>query len=320
MAKAKKKSAPKSKAPKAKPAAKASKSVAPKAAPTKIAAPSGDRIELSMLASRPHLQDRMREAFRSQCSDAHAERLGGETKSAGVLAESRKWCAIIEHTLSYLRPGQVVRYSADRLTWLLENVADLADTIASESGRAQAAGAAAGSAAVAEQRARAVRNDMVLALTEIADGNDGLEAELSVARGEATRPADVLTSLRSLSDLGTRWATSFDPTVHALTESVGLTRADLTAALAAADALADALGGKATTAPRTGRDSAGVNRIEGRVLFEMGKAMAPVNDAADHGIGQALTPGPATAAVLSTRKRKARETAPVPAPSPPGAG
>ena len=314
---------------KAKTKAKAAAKKAPAKAKTKPAAkpttktktttttttskPSGERVELAMLAGRAALTDRMRDAFRSQCTDARAEQLGGETKSALVLSEARKWCVIVDHVLTHLRPGQVIRYSADRLTFFLECVSELADTIASEGGRAVAAGAAAGSAAVAEQRVRAVRNDLVLALTEIADGNQALETELSVARGESDTPSTVLDSLRSLADLGTKWATSFDPTLHALTQSVGLTRDDMSAATAAADALAGALGGKTTSVARRGSDSVAVNRIEGRVVFEMGKAMAPFNDAAARGIGQTLTPGPATARVLASQSRRAKDKKPAPA-------
>lgn len=295
--------------PKSKPSVKAKangKHAAPKPTPTKIAPPSGDRVELSMLASRPHLPDRMRDAFRGQCTDARAEQLGTETKSGGVLAEARKWCVVIEHTLTHLRPGQLVRYSSDRLTWLLECVADLADTMASEGGRASAAGAATGNLAIAEQRARATRIDIALALEEIADGNGQLEDDLGKSRGKTDTAANLLASLRSLVDLGTSWATSFDPHTHALTESVGLTRDQLTSALAAADALAGAIGGKTTTTARTGKDSAAVNRIEGRVLFEMGKAMAPINEAAARGVGEKLTPGAATARVLAGPKRAAK--------------
>jgi hypothetical protein len=274
---------------------------ASKAAFTQIVAPSVDRVELAMLAWRPQLESRMRDAFRSQCSDARAEELGLVTKAVGVLAEARQWCTVIERTLTHLVPGQTVRYSADRLTWLLENVAALADTIASEGGRAAGAGSAAGTAAVSEQRARARRNDLLLALQEIADGNATLETELAAARGTSETPTAVLASLRELASLGLRWATSFDPNIHALTESVGLTRADLGAALGAADALEGAPSGKTTSPARSGKDSAAVNRIEGRVLFEMGKAMAPINDAAARGIGDKLTPGPATSRVLSRR-------------------
>lgn len=275
--------------------------VPPKPVFTRIVAPSGDRVELSMLAWRPPLEGRMRDAFRSQCSDARAEELGTATKAVGVLAEARQWCVVIERTLSHLVPGQTVRYSADRLTWLLENVAQLADTIASEGGRVAGGIAAASTAAVAEQRARARRNDLLLALGEIADGSPALETEVAAARGTADGAASVLASLRDLANLGMRWSRSFDPTILALTESVGLTRADLAAALSAADALSDAIGGKPPTGARGDRDSATVNRVEGRVLFEMGKAMGPINEAAARGIGDKLVPGPATARVLSRR-------------------
>lgn len=294
MAKPKSKTKPKSKS--TKPATK-SKS-APAKHVTKIAPPTSDRPELAMLAWRPQLADRMRDAFRSQCSDARAEKLGGETKATEVLAEARRLAGVIEQTLTHVRAGQTVRYSADRLTYLLENIAELADALARE--RRGGGADVAASAAVAEQRARAHRRDLALALGEIADGNPTLEGELKAARGGDESTGQLLAALRALADLGTRWATSFDPTVHALTESVGLTRADLTAALAAADALADAIGGKAS--PRAdGSDSQAVNRVEGRVLFELGKALAPMNEAATRGIGETLTASTAIARVLARK-------------------
>lgn len=298
MAKAKAKSKTK------KPTTKTQKTK-PKPVPVEkgLGVPSGERVELGLLAAHPELDGRSRDAFRSQCSDARAESFGTRTKARSVLGEARKWAVQIDRTLSQARPGQTIRYSAARLAFFLESIVELAETLAREQGNTAAAGVAAGSVAVAEQRARSIRNDLLLALEEIADGNDGLGAELEAARGGSS-PSALVDSLRALADLGTRWASSFDPALHALVESVELTRDDLGAARAAADALASAIGGKTTASPRKTNDSAAVNRIEGRVLFEMGKAMTPINAAAARGIGTKLVPTAATSAVLTTHAKK----------------
>lgn len=299
-----------------KPAAATKKKTPRTAAPTTPRAAGAERTELPMLARRAPLGDTARDAFRSQCDDARAEKLGLETKAVQVLAESRQWAVRIEDQLAKLGPAQKVRYSQERLSFFLECIAALADQLEADAGSGAARGGAVGSVALCEQRARLVRNDIVHALEEIADGNATLEAELSAAYGDVGETAGLLASLRAMNDLAMRWASSLDPQIHALVLSTGLVGSDIDAGRQAAEGLASAMGGKTTTQARLGKDSTAVNRLEGRVLFEMRKAMSAFNTAAAQGVGERLVPGPATRRVLSAARGTAKASPGDPAPSP----
>jgi hypothetical protein len=79
---------------------------------------------------------------------------------------------------------------------------------------------------------------------------------------------------------------------------------DAWAAAADLDGASDAVAGRRKNA---GRDSAVVNRAEGRVLVEMRIAMHAFAYAADEsGLVKRLVPGPGTAAVLSPARAKGK--------------
>jgi hypothetical protein len=162
---------------------------------------------------------------------------------------------------------------------------------------------------LAEARAREARNHLLEALEAIVLGNDDAESALREARGDTTSAESIVVSLRSLVALAQTWLAKRDAGSQALVESAQLTDADVTRAKSAADALAATSRDKTLAGIERRTDTAEVNRLEGRVTFEMGVAMRAFNAAAARGEGVKLTPGPATRRVLAA-PRPAKAAAP----------
>ena len=276
-----------------KPAAKS----APKPAPqSKAALRDDERVEVDELARRAANSDAATSAFNAQLSPADAEKRGRETKAAGVVKDARAWVPIIAKALS---AGSNVRYSASRFVHFLGCVDALARAL---DGVAQ--GGAGKARSLAESRARQARNLLLESLEEVVLGNDDAEAALHEARGETTSADSLVVSLRSLVAFAEKWLAKRDAGSKALVESAGLTEADVSLAVSAADALAASSKGKTLAGVERKTDTAETNRLEGRVTFEMGVAMRAFNAAAERGQGVKLTPGPATRRVLLSKPGK----------------
>lgn len=260
-----------------------------------------ERVEVETSARYVAATEAEAAAFEAQLSVADAEKRGHATKAQAVLREVRTWIPIIDRVL---QRGAKVRYTPARFAYLLA----LTDALARELDRTKGGGAGK-ALSLAEARARAARNELLEALEALVLGNDAAAAELSEARGLSTRAEDVLTSLRSLLKLAEAWLAKTDAASVAIVASVCLTEADVVATRAAADALGTSLMTKTVAGTERHSDTAQVNRLEGRVTFEMAVAMRAFNHAAARGQGEKLVPGPATRHLYTRPSKQPKDAA-----------
>ncbi len=286
------------------------------------AVPRGDDAPLALaartlLAAWPPISDVDREAFASRAPDAVCDALGARTKSLGVARDALGWAKTIDAALR-AAPAAVRPYSAPRFAWLLENVVALLDARAAEATSTKTASTTRDGASSVEAVARAVRNELLLLLEELAgEAADDLPA-LEAARGSAATHGALAASLDALADVAAGWLASKDPHARALVAASGLAQGDVDRARAAALALVSASSSTALGGRVDARDSAALNRIEGRVLFEMRAAMAAFANAnaRDKTVAR-LVPGAGTRGAFSHPKTAA--TAPTPAAPAPSA-
>jgi hypothetical protein len=259
-----------------------------KAAPksTSSALRESERLEVETVSQYAPITEAQAAAYASQLSVADAEKRGHGTKAKDTLREVRGWISIIHRVLG---SGANVRYTPARFVFFLMSIDALARGL-----DASAKGGAGKVLSLAEARARAARNGLLEALEELVLGNEEASAELAEKRGSADHADDVLASVRGLLALAEAWLAKSDDRSIALVESACLTAVDVDTAQEAADALGASLLGKTVTGAERKTDSAEVNRLEGRVTFEMAVAMRAFNAAAARGVGEKLVPGPAT--------------------------
>lgn len=266
-------------------------------ASTKAVLREEERVEVDVLARYAAPSDASLRAFAGQINEAAAETRGQQTTAAGVVRDARAWVPIIERVV--LSRAEV-RYSLTRFLHYLTTI----DALARALDGATTAGAGA-ALSLAESRARVARNNLLEALESLALGNDEAEAKLSEKRGSTQRPDLIVTSLRDLIEVAEGWlANKDDEAVGALIESARLDASDIARAREAADALGTMALAKTVAGAERPRDSAAINRLEGRVTFEMAVVMRAFNNAAARGVGERLVPGPATRHLLNPKPAK----------------
>jgi hypothetical protein len=274
---------------------KAATKSASKASVKKVSALREDeRVEVEASAHHPAPSEAEATAFGAQISEAAAEKRGQETKASGVIRDARAWVPIIDRVIL---SGALVRYSRARFAYFLRLLDALARAV--DGAGKRGAGAARD---LAEARAREVRTMLTEVLDEVVLGDDAAIAELAAALGTTTTPDELLSSLRALLSLAEAWRSKSDERSVALVESACLRQDDVDAARVAADALATAIRDKTHVGVERLSDTAAVNRLEGRVTFEMSLLMRAFNQAAARGVGVRLAPGPATRRVLGSKK------------------
>ena len=292
-------------------AKKSSKAPSKKGAPSKskkVAAPKLPKLPkldadvgavANLLHDLPPLSDVQREAFRSRFSDAQCDAWGTRTKASAVAKEAVAWCATIHRALRDF-PHALGNYGEPRLAWLLECVRALQDEMAAQ----QQANSDVAPGVQALEKAIAsghdVRGRLLETLAVLVGAREDERAILEGASGHVTSDALTLAdSLSSLAELAAGWLARGDAVNRALVASTTLGPSRVDEARAAARAIRAAAGTKTLGGAPSVRDSAIVNRAEGRVLREMRVAMQ-IFEAA-HGRDKAiprLVAGPGTKAVL----------------------
>ena len=250
------------------------------------------------LAALPPLTNVQRQAFREQFTRARCSAAGARTEGAAVLAEALGWLPLIDDALSRY-PRLVRRYGRTRFAWLLECIWDLDEAREVQDMR----GAGSGAPSRRSERARAAavcaRDDLILALGVLAEGEPTARASLASAVSAADTPEALAASLHALTRLAGDWLERDDRAARALVASIDLTAADVEVALAAAHAVSSRNG---VPEPHDeGQDAPAVNLAEGRVLLEMGLARDVFELAHrwDERVPQ-LVPGPASRVVLAS--------------------
>jgi hypothetical protein len=276
---------------------------------TKAAAP---ELAARLSAGLPSIAEAERSAFLGLASDEECEALGLRTRGENVEREALAWASVIVKVLA--RPELHVRYSKARLAFFLECIDAL-----SNARRAQAAsqGTVKTSRAVLEKaiaQADPLREDLAVALQQIA-GEDAVEkVSVQTAKGSKGRdPLALADSIERLATLAESWLGKGDARSKALVAGANLRAGDVTLARAAALQLRIAAGDGTVSGKLVVRDAPPVNRAEGRVLFEMKTAMRAFDAAhALDGNVPRLSPGAGTRAVLAPHPRTTAK-----APKPP---
>lgn len=275
------------------------------------------RVLASLVADQPPLTQVQRAAFAGRYGDAACEALGGQTKSESVLGDAVAWAPIMDKALRK-HPNVLRRYGRVRFAWFLACAEALEAARAEQEGRGGAAAASKAAAAKAQAAALAARSDLVETLEELADGNGDDEAALARALGVTDRPDRLVASLRALAGLARGWLAREEAGYKELVASAGLSIVEIEAAETAAEVLAGAAAGVTMEGRVVTRDTPPVNRLEGRLLFEM-KAAQRVFERANARTKEVprLVPGHGTRRVLAPKSRSEKPEPPKDAPSTP---
>ena len=272
-----------------------------------------DKVLSTLSPQWPALTTAQRTTYAARYPNARCEEMGTRTRSEGVVADALSWAPLMAKTLK-AHPETLRRYSAERFSWFLTCTRALVDERTLQQTKGGAIATAKIQAGQAQSAALAARAELLETLEELVDGNEGEESALSAAVGTIDRPDRIVTSIGDLAALARGWLKRADDPSQELIKSAGLTLAEVETAETAAEALASAGADKTLEGRVELRDTPPVNRVEGRLLFEMKAALRVFNRAnARNKDVPKLTPGDATRAVLAPRPTK-----PVKAPKDPG--
>ena len=251
-----------------------------------------ERTEERLLESRT-LTKVERLIFETQTTEERLEYLGAQTRSAAVLSESRAWLVPMQKALA--KEPEDLFYSEERFTFFLEVIAALNEKIASQKAVKGSAERARGIKDIHLTQLRKKRKQLLAALSSMARGNEVLENEVAIARGDTETDDTLLDSTRALIKLARLWLEK---------ESVRARLAKLNVKLVdEADEAVSQLAGATDQRREEGRvivrDDRSTNRAEGRVLVEMKAAMRAFDEARELGaLVPRLVPGPGTRRVL----------------------
>lgn len=257
---------------KAKPAAKPVAARAKTVARPSVDAATSATATLEKLAARwPAVSGAEIEAFDSLCSTSQCEDLGKRTKSADVRDEAVRWAIQMDGAMRAY-PGALSAYSPKRFAYFLHAVHSLALEIEIESGRRQRIGTLQTAAENAREAALKARGQTIERLATFAGNRATEKATLARAIGSAETNDLLARSLRALAHLEVEWLELMDPASKVLASAAGLLQNDADEL----QALALSFSSRASEASMEGRraftDTPTINRIEGRVLFEMREA------------------------------------------------
>lgn len=227
--------------------------------PAKPAGPK-ERLAVKLLATLPALDDRRRKAYRAAFTDAQCEAWGQQTKADEVLGDAERAVGVVA---ARMKNGGFTGYSARRLAWVCQLMADLEDAIASQKEADGSEARAQRNAAVAV--ADRARRRLAAGLYSMAGGDEKLRRQVA-DRDEQSDAAHVLeSSLTGLVQLALSWRRAEFGEV--LADDAGITDEFLSSVSAVVDSLREA--NEHTYGDGSGRDSAETNRVEGRVLREL---------------------------------------------------
>ena len=225
-----------------------------------------DRLA-AMLGALPSLDETTRAAFRSQFTDDQCRELGATTRAAVVELEAMGMARTAFDFLQGPRTA-LVRYSPERLAYLLAGIGDLVEARGDDLAARNKAASSRGGRSLAEAAAQRVAGELHLALRDVVVGHEALARELDEARRSVTPATDLAASLDALAGVLDRWLRGKNPWLHALLRGANLSDADITRARDASAALRRERDAAQSQGPSR-YDSAAVNAIEGRVLFEL---------------------------------------------------
>jgi len=259
--------------------------------------------EGKLLLGLAPITDALREQFRSQRSEASCETLGKNTSSVGVYREAGQFAAIMHKSLA-AHGVTKIGYGYGMLVWYLETTGALGAEVTRQQARNKATSTVSLTGQVSLDVARERRNTIHGRVESVVEGNATLEARFAAVRGGVANEAELIQSLENSAG----FAEELLAEKAALSAEFGLTLAIVASArTAAANAKAQRTDRSMEGVAKL-NDDAATNRVEGRVLFEMRRAMRIFNKAAEQGFGARLVPRPATQHVLAPLKKNAAKT------------
>jgi hypothetical protein len=224
----------------------------------------GPSVVSTYLAALVPLTNVQREVFREQFTPPQCDENGGRLDAGAVLADALKWIPSIGDTLTR-NPLLVRRYSGIRFAWFLECIRELSERLDIQDTLKGEGGMPSPRSERAQQTAKRMRDDLLLAVSVLAEGDDDERARLAAASGSAATQEALIASLHAMTRLADDWLERDSHTARVLVASVNLTVADVEAASAVAHALSHDSSEQGNLPT--------VNRIAGRVVLEMGLAM-----------------------------------------------
>ncbi|MBL8919847.1 MAG: hypothetical protein JNJ54_13345 [Myxococcaceae bacterium] len=253
------------------------KAVAKKSSSSAKAPAKAPRFAFKLLGSLPPIDAKRRRIYLRAFSDEQCDAWGDRTKAAAVHAEAERFVGALATTLK--KP--VVGYSLHRFAWLCQLITELDDAVASdEAGRnAVARGERVGAFHIADK----ARKRLASGLLAAASGDPAFTKAVTDRNENPTAPHALESTLTGLLQLAAQLRRSDDGELIA--DDVGLTAEFLSSVSAMTDALREA--NERTYGLPGGADSEHTNRIEGRVLREMGFALKALRRAKED--GEAIT-------------------------------
>lgn len=229
------------------------------------------RIDLDRLAAMldalPSLDETTRAAFRSQFTDDQCRELGATTRAAVVELEAMGMARTAWDFLLGPRTA-LVRYTPERLAWLLTCLGELVAARGDDLAARNKAASSRSGRSLAETAAQRVLGELHLALRDVVVGRDDLAKALDTAGDSVTPTSDTAGALDAYANVLDAWLRGKDRALHALLRGANLGAEDVIRAREAASALRRER--DASQSLGSARyDSAAVNAIEGRVLFEL---------------------------------------------------
>jgi hypothetical protein len=264
-----------------------------------------------LIARTPSIGADERAAFTAQYSKAECIALGARTKSAAVRECAVQWAALALKGLSS-SDGELIAYSLERLSFVLELVVTLDAERASNSKTDVASGSLRSGRDLARTRLGETRIKFFRVLVRATKGDDQKTADVERLRAHGESDRETAEAVRDAAALGEKLLKG-GKAQRIVASSVGLTDALVKQAKEASAALLGARDDVAIGASGTHqRDSTDVNAIEGRVLHEMRLMKGAFDDArADGASVPVLMPTLGVASVF--KKTSSKKSDPKPA-------
>ena len=298
--------APKTKAPKTKATETskgAPKTVALTTRAMSAAVQPGEGPEVTLMLIVPPLAPTLRVALDGQKTAKECETLGANTQGIGVYREAGAWAAQMHITLTQF-PVVQEQYGLGAFAYFLENVHALGLNLGAQKSTHAASSVSSQAGALSLKVGRETRNKLHAVIGNVLLGNEALEGKFNALRGTADNEDEVSTSLKRSAEFGDELRIQSPE----LAKEFGLTEALTASARAAAINVIQGRTDRSLGGAARATDTPATNRAEGRVLFEMRRAMKVFNAAAEQGYGASLVPGPATRGVLAPRPPTPKKT------------
>lgn len=248
-------------------------------------------VLLPQLAARhAPITDAHRAAYASLISDAQADLLGARTQAVDIRAQAMRWAPILDAGVR-THADVLQGYTSARFVHLLERISALHQAIRADQEKRSKVGEVKAAADAARTAATTARDACSRALRSFAGQRTAEREALAAALGTSKTDETLLVSVTALAKLGQEWLELADESSKILAATAHLTPALVAATVDAARKLKEAMSGATIEGGARAKDSATVNRHEGRLTFELLEARRIWNDASVRtGLVPKLTP------------------------------